>query len=60
MELFPGAICNLGAGVSTGIADVAAEEGLLDEVILTNEQGIIGGAPITRQRFGRRRATSPR
>src|SRR6185437_4811181 len=47
MELFPGAICNLGAGVSTGISTIAAEEGLLDAVHLTNEQGIVGGAPIT-------------
>lgn len=47
MELFPGAICNLGAGVSTGISVIAAEEGLLDAAVLTNEQGIIGGAPIT-------------
>jgi propionate CoA-transferase len=47
MELFPGAICNLGAGVSTGLSTIAAEEGLLDVVTLTNEQGIIGGAPIT-------------
>src|SRR5438132_13730714 len=47
MELFPGAICNLGAGVSTGLSTIAAEEGLLDVAILTNEQGIIGGAPIT-------------
>jgi propionate CoA-transferase len=47
MELFPGAICNLGAGVSTGLSTVAAEEGLLDAVVLTNEQGLIGGAPIT-------------
>lgn len=45
MELFPGAICNLGAGVSTGIANVAAEEGFLDRIVLTNEQGLIGGAP---------------
>jgi propionate CoA-transferase len=47
MELFPGAICNLGAGVSTGLSTIAAEEGFLDAVHLTNEQGIIGGAPIT-------------
>ncbi|MEP7206278.1 MAG: CoA-transferase [Casimicrobiaceae bacterium] len=47
MELFPGAICNLGAGISTGLSTVAAEEGLLDAAVLTNEQGIIGGAPIT-------------
>jgi propionate CoA-transferase len=45
MELFPGAICNLGAGVSTGIANVAAEEGFLQDIVLTNEQGLIGGAP---------------
>jgi propionate CoA-transferase len=47
MELVPGAICNLGAGMSTGISAVAAEENVLDEVILTNEQGFIGGAPLT-------------
>jgi propionate CoA-transferase len=45
LELFPGAICNLGAGISTGIANIAAEEGFLDQIILTNEQGLIGGAP---------------
>jgi propionate CoA-transferase len=44
-ELFPGAVCNLGAGISTGIASIAAEEGVLDQVCLTNEQGMIGGAP---------------
>lgn len=47
LELFPGAICNLGSGVSTGIASIAAEEGALDAVVLTNEQGLIGGAPAT-------------
>ena len=45
MEIFPQAICNLGAGVSTGIANIAAEEGFLDQISLTNEQGLIGGAP---------------
>ncbi len=47
MELIPGAICNLGAGISTGISAVAAEERILDRVVLTNEQGFIGGAPLT-------------
>ena len=46
-EIFPGAICNLGAGISTGLSTIAAEEGLLDAATLTNEQGLIGGAPIT-------------
>jgi propionate CoA-transferase len=45
LELFPGAVCNLGSGVATGIANVAAEEEALDAVCLTNEQGLIGGAP---------------
>ena len=45
LELFPNAICNLGSGVSTGIAAIAAEERALDAVVLTNEQGLIGGAP---------------
>jgi propionate CoA-transferase len=47
MEFVPNAICNLGAGISTGIAAVAAEENILDRVVLTNEQGFIGGAPLT-------------
>src|SRR5262249_48966551 len=47
MEFTPGAICNLGAGISTGIAAVAAEEDILDMIVLTNEQGFIGGAPLT-------------
>jgi propionate CoA-transferase len=47
MELHPGAVCNLGSGVSTGVAAVAAEEGFLEDVVLTNEQGLIGGAPAT-------------
>jgi len=47
LELFSGAICNLGSGISTGIASIAAEENALEEVVLTNEQGLIGGAPAT-------------
>ena len=47
MELRPGAICNIGAGISTGISAVAAEEGVLDRIVLSNEQGFIGGAPLT-------------
>jgi propionate CoA-transferase len=45
LELFPRAVCNLGSGIFTGIANVAAEEGCLDAICLTNEQGNIGGAP---------------
>lgn len=52
LELFPGAICNLGSGISTGIATVAAEEGMLEAITLTNEQGLIGGAPATGHEVG--------
>jgi propionate CoA-transferase len=47
MEITAGAICNLGAGMSTGLSAVAAEEAILDHFVLTNEQGFIGGAPVT-------------
>ena len=52
MELFPRAVCNLGSGISTGIAGVAAEEGILEQVVLTNEQGLIGGAPAAGREAG--------
>ena len=45
LELQPNAVCNLGAGVSTGLGSIAAEEGILDQITLTNEQGLNGGAP---------------
>ncbi|GII95545.1 acyl CoA:acetate/3-ketoacid CoA transferase [Sinosporangium siamense] len=45
LELYPGAVCNLGAGISTRIAAVAWHEGVTDAVTFTNEQGLIGGAP---------------
>lgn len=45
MELRTGAICNVGSGICTGIGLVAAEEDILGNIVLTNEQGLIGGAP---------------
>ncbi|AWB87655.1 acyl CoA:acetate/3-ketoacid CoA transferase [Mycetocola zhujimingii] len=44
-ELHPGAVVNLGVGAANGISYVALEEGVLDEVTLTVEQGLFGGLP---------------
>lgn len=46
-ELTPGAVCNLGSGISTGVSMAAAEAGVLEQVVLTNEQGLIGGLPMS-------------
>jgi propionate CoA-transferase len=52
MELFPGAVVNIGFGVSIGITNVAAEEGFLQDITLTVEQGLFGGAPALGKDFG--------
>jgi propionate CoA-transferase len=45
MELAEGALVNLGIGVSEGVADIAAEEGIADRITLTIESGTIAGIP---------------
>ena len=57
MELFPGAIVNLGFGMCDGVAVIAAEEGISDAITLTVEQGVIGGVPATGVNFSM--ATNP-
>lgn len=51
-ELFPGAMINLGFGIADGIASVAAEEGVLDQVQFSIEQGPVGGIPAMGDHFG--------
>lgn len=51
-ELCAGDIVNLGFGMPDGVAAVLAEEGLGDQVVLTVEQGHVGGIPVGGSDFG--------
>jgi propionate CoA-transferase len=46
LEFAPGDVCNLGFGISQSIGQLAWEEGIADQLVLTVEQGIFGGVPV--------------
>ncbi len=52
MELKKGDIINLGVGMPADVSKVVAEEGLIDEVTMSTESGMVGGVPSALPSFG--------
>ena len=52
MELKKGDMINLGVGMPADIAKVVAEEGYIDDVLMSTESGMVGGVPSALPSFG--------
>ncbi len=52
MELTPHAVVNLGVGLAAGVGNIANEEKISDQIMLTVDPGIYGGVPLAGYGFG--------
>jgi propionate CoA-transferase len=52
LELWLGAVVNLGFGIADGVASIVAEEGVADQITFSIEQGTAGGIPAWGTDFG--------
>ncbi len=52
MELKKGNVINLGVGMPADVSKVVAEEGLIEEVTMSTESGMVGGVPSALPSFG--------
>ena len=52
MELRKGDIVNLGVGMAADVANIVAEEGYSDQIVMTTESGQVGGVPSALPNFG--------
>jgi len=52
LELTPQAIVNLGVGLASGVGNVANEEKIAEQIMLTVDPGIYGGVPLAGYGFG--------
>ncbi len=52
MELSQNAIVNLGVGLAANVGNIANEEGVFDQIMLTVDPGIYGGVPLNGYGFG--------
>ena len=52
MELKRGDLVNLGVGMPADVAKVVAEEGFIDDLVMSTESGMVGGVPSALPSFG--------